>query len=190
MKLFWIENNKISEVIARAYKSKNNELYYNVSIGDRYDRRLWAYKIAVSSFTLSKPLTETDTRVLTGSYRLVPIMKKTARPKQVKDLRGNYMYMLEKLPDDQNDIDRLLFINIPNDYFIKVVYSLQGNCRLIGKGTNGRFRENISYKSPALVVEATGTCTIAWEGTRSDGTIVRGEYKYTDYDNVISIKKG
>ena len=77
-----------------------------------------------------------------------------------------------------------------NDYFIKVVYSLQGNCKLIGKGTNGRFRENISYKSPALVVEATGTCTIAWEGTRSDGTIVRGEYRYTDYDNVISIKKG
>ena len=83
-----------------------------------------------------------------------------------------------------------IFINIPNDYFIKVVYSLQGNCKLIGKGTNGRFRENISYKSPALVVEATGTCTIAWEGTRSDGTIVRGEYRYTDYDNVISIKKG
>ena len=74
MKLFWIENNKISEVVARAYKSKDNELYFNVSIGDRYDRRLWAYKIAVSSFTLSKPLAETDTRILTGNYRLVPIM--------------------------------------------------------------------------------------------------------------------
>lgn len=190
MKLFWIENNKISEVVARAYKSKTNNLYYNVSIGDRFDRRLWAYRITVSPFTLSKPISETDTRPLNGNYRLVPIMKKTKRPKQVKDSMGNFMYMLDKLPDDQNDIDRLLFINIPNDYFIKVIYSLQGNCRLIGKGTNGRFRENIFYKSPALVVEATGTCTVAWEGRRSDGTIVRGEYRYTDYDNVISIKKG
>ena len=110
-------------------------------------------------------------------------------------IRPEYVFVVHILVEICTQFARLRIvlpmINLDlGDYFIKVVYSLQGNCKLIGKGTNGRFRENISYKSPALVVEATGTCTIVWEGTRSDGTIVRGEYRYTDYDNVISIKKG
>lgn len=103
--------------------------------------------------------------------------------KQVDGLsnpNGRPFYSIYKDTVETHLNDILLLWEIPNKRYTEVTYSISGEAHVIGEGETGSNRDNISYISPAPVLEIYGSCTLVWAGKNTDNQSISQTITY-DY---------
>lgn len=176
MQFAWIENSCIVPVIATAYRSKDNHLYFKIPVGDKIEKRCWEYALTLESRSFRSPTSEADTMEMNGNYKLIGLMDNKTK-KQKKDIKGNYLYSIAEIPTNVNNQDILLFWVLPTGYR-DVTTNFRGDFSIIGEGSNGKMRNSTFYKTPCFIIELTGDTVLTWTGTNVKDIKVQQTIRY------------
>lgn len=161
MRILKLTVNGVSKVTAYAHmNNKTNKLNYNLKLGIPGEN--FGYWLGVVSSAVALPEKLSDELDLSASDKYVmTAMKANGAPK--KDKLGNTLYKITKDNSDVYKKDILVIWEIPNNNFVDVKYTIEGNAKELGIGYNGKDRGDYIYKSPVVILEVTGDCTLEWQ---------------------------
>ncbi len=159
----------------------DNKKYHNVKHGS-YERGFWAYSIGVSKKLCNPDVDKEPMSLTDDNYKLIPI-KRDGNP--VVDKKDNIMYYLADDMSDEHRDDYLVLWNIPNACYRDVKYEFTGNVNEIGKGYNGKIRDNTQYISPSPVLEVVGPAVLRWSGITLNGDTVKQKIVFDNSNWII-----
>lgn len=176
MKILKLTGTDIGPATAIVYKNKKTEVsYFNIKHGSNGEN-LWTYRFGLSK-TYFSPESEDEILALTeDNYVIKPIKKDKL---ELKDGKGNIKYAVTKDHMENHRKDVVLFWEIPNKNYTDVTYEISGKCIELGKGISGKERENISYISPAPVLEIIGDVVLVWRAVDAEDRKIEQTIKYT-----------
>jgi hypothetical protein len=160
-------------------------LYFNIKHGSK-GKSFWMHTTSIN-VRVAQPTTETDVLELKGDHYIIRPSYKDGLP--IKDAYKNTIYNIssDNLETHKNDI--LCYWEIPNKNYIEVTTEITGEIAELGRGYTGKDRNDRTYKSPAPVLEITGSGRLYWEAIDDKGDKYSQEiFVYTDKPTNFDIK--
>ncbi len=183
MKILRLTNYQVTPAVAEVYKHKGKN-YFNLKHG-MFGSNFWRWSCGLEYKHFKPKKDEVSLTLDNDNYTIVPVKH---GGELLKDGMGNVVYNIgiDHSSAYRNDI--LLLWNIPNKLFKDVTYTLNGMCSEIGRGSVGRTRGTVIYKSPYPVIEIVGDTTLSWTGVDNDGNQYSQTVKYSYAENLWDIQ--
>lgn len=177
---------KLEPVVAKKYVSSipGAKPMHTVDIGSS-GKDLWKYFMKLGRSVLKGKENLSEITLTGNNYNIKPIKDKEGNT--IKDKKGNIRYRIEEDNGDSFKNDMILFIELPNKNYTDVTYSIDGSASIIAEAYVGKEREEVVYKSPALVLEITGDFILSYQGIDQHGRPVNGKFDYNYNDKKLNI---
>lgn len=179
MKILKLADYQLEPVTPTIFKNKRGEEFYNIVLGNR-DIHGFRYSLRLSK-TSFNPKIQPNLTLDKDDYILRPFIK-INNPEETKistDKQGNMIYILDRETGLNNPQDIILIWDIPNNMYNDIKFDCKGNVNILACGYNAKTRGNVTYKSPSVLLEVYGDCSLSWKGLDNNKTPIGQTVNYT-----------